>query len=87
MSDNKVAGWTNWETSEVINWINTDGVDERYQGYSDAQALADAMSNDHLDTAQAVLSGALLSFALEGINSVNWLEIATHIVTNGEGDV
>ena len=80
----QVNGWSNWETLEVINWISTGGLDDRYSAMSDPQALASAMAEDYYSEAREALSGVLLSFALESIKAVNWLEIAEHIIEQGE---
>lgn len=78
---NKVNGWTNWETNEVINWIATGSLDDHYGEFDDADALASALADDHYSMARGALSGVLLSFALESIKAVNWLEVAEHIVS------
>ena len=78
------SGWTNWETLEVINRISTGGLDDRYSAMNDPQALASAMAEDYYSEAREALTGVLLSFALESIKAVNWLEIARHIIEQGE---
>lgn len=86
----KYNGWTNYETWLVNLWMSNDEGSYLYwaeeaKGYDDAHALADALKDHHeewyLDAVGENLHSSLLSDLLgAAFSSVNWIEIAEHLL-------
>lgn len=80
MTDNSYNGWTNWETWNVVLWI-----DNEYAIYQDK--MATIIRRERIITPQMVESFVREWFPTGtpdmdetdgGLNAVDWMEIASH---------
>lgn len=78
-TDNTYNGWTNYETWRV-NLELFDGYDGASDNDLDSYDLAQSLRDMALETIATQAQGLALDYAEAFLNSVNWYEIAEHMI-------